>query len=83
MKLMDKIGDKEVKIKSSVHYLYMSPESPLTCDHCYKSLGLWRSLYHALGKKKGDPYLVVCKHCKEINKRIKGEAGKKLDDRWD
>ena len=38
--------------------------------------------HFALGKKKGEPYTVVCKSCGHVNKRVKGALGNKIDDDW-
>ena len=82
MKVLDKIGDKETKIKSSVHYLYYDTNSPIMCDNCHKPLGLCNMLRQSIKVKKGKKYIVVCKRCKTINTRIKGDAGLKLDERY-
>lgn len=79
---MSKLGAKELKIKSSVHYLYYSLDSPLFCDKCNTSLGLLRMIRSALFKKKGSEYIVVCKECEYENIRVKGEIEKKLDERF-
>jgi len=80
---MSKMAEKEVKVMSSVHYLYYSPDSPLFCDKCNKKIGLPRMLRKALFKKKGSEYVVICQWCEYENIRVKGEIGKKMDRRYE
>ena len=75
--------DKQNKIQYSVQNAMMNTDSPLFCENCKKRLGLITMLHFAMGKKKGEPYKVVCKHCNHVNIRIKGEIGKKFDRDWE
>ena len=82
-KISDKILSKQIKIRYSVENTFLNNDSPVFCDECNKRLGLITMVHFALGKKKGEIYLVVCKHCNYLNKRIKGEMSKKIDSDWD
>jgi hypothetical protein len=84
--------NKEVTQKSGVDFthrgqadilmLRMDPDSALHCDGCKDFLGIWHSVRYAMFKKKGSEYYVPCKKCGGLNKRVKGELGRKLDERW-
>lgn len=83
--IKEKVGKLDkglMHARADVPFLYSSSESPLKCDGCGAHLGLWRMVYHALFKKRGTPYYVICKKCRKVNRRVKGEAGKQLDERW-
>lgn len=53
------------------------------CDECSGYLGLSRLLFHSMFKKKGTTYYVVCKHCHHVNRRVKGEYKKEIDELFD
>ena len=82
MSIDKKLMDKELKVKSTMQYLYYSPESLMMCNKCKGHLGLWRMVSKALFKKKKQEYIVICKRCGYENIRVKGEIAKQIDKRW-
>jgi RNase P subunit RPR2 len=82
MGIIKKIDNKGVKIRYSLENLMLNPDSPLLCDKCKSRLGILRMMSKALFKKKGSKYIVICKHCKTKNMRVKGQIGMDIDDRW-
>lgn len=78
-----KLGSKEAKIKYSMYNLNFNPNSPLFCNHCKKKLGLIRMLKKSTRVKPGSEYIVKCKHCNNLNSRIRGEIGKNIDTNWE
>ena len=70
------------KAQADMQYLLVT-ESPLYCDYCKKPLGILHSVRYALFKKKGSVYLIPCKKCGELNKRIKGKLKEELNKRWE
>lgn len=81
-KINKKIISKQNKVQYSVQNTFMNTESPLFCDKCKKRMGLISMVHFALGKKKGEPYIVVCKHCNHKNNRVKGALSDKIDSDW-
>ena len=77
------IGSKEAKIKWSMEKLLRNDDSLIFCDKCKNRLGIITMIHFALGKKKGEPYTVVCKSCNHLNKRVKGDLCKNIDSDWD
>lgn len=85
-------NEKDVSAASGVEYatrsradldfFYHSPDSPLFCISCKKSLGVWHVLRFALFVKPGVVYTVPCRACGCQNERVKGELKKQFDDRW-
>lgn len=82
-KISSKLGEKERKIRYSVENTLLNDDGPLFCDKCKKRIGLITMVHFSLFKKKGMPYYVVCDNCHHVNKRIKGEHGKRIDSDWD
>lgn len=78
-----KLGSKQAKIQWSMQYNLLNVDSPLFCDKCKARLGVLYMVRNSLFKKKGAVYLVVCRSCKHINSRVKGDMGKKIDSDWD
>lgn len=63
--------------------LYLQEDSILHCDKCKNRLGVLHTLIHALFKKQGSSYIVVCKDCRHPNIRIKGAYKKQLQEQWE
>lgn len=77
------MNEKQRKIQFSTQMALMNPEeSVLFCDKCNKRLGLLRLVRFAWGKQKGEEYLIICRSCLHLNKRIKGYAGDKIEEDW-
>lgn len=84
--------EKDITKKSGVDHVHRgqadllmlrySVDNPLHCDKCHEFLGIWHSVRYAMFKKRGCPYNVPCTNCGHLNRRVKGELGKKLDERW-
>jgi hypothetical protein len=72
----------ETKVIADTQMLYTDTTSVIHCDKCEERIGIWRMVRQALFKKKGDVYYVKCPYCHYSNRRVKGEAGKELDERW-
>ena len=81
-KISNKIESKEGKIKWSMEKLLKDEDSLIFCDTCKERLGIIYMIRFSIFKKKGEFYKVVCRKCKYINKRIKGNIGKKIDSDW-
>ena len=77
-KKMKKSFNTEIQ-KNEFHDL-LAGEGITACDECGKKLGLLRLIYHALFKKQGQAYYVVCRSCHTVNKRIKGNYKKEIDE---
>lgn len=68
--------------QADIMMLRNDPDSPLRCDGCHEFLGIMHCARYAIFKRKGSVYYVPCKSCNGMNKRVKGELGRKLDERW-
>lgn len=73
----------QIRVKSDLAELMLNRESDMYCDHCQMRLGILHTLRYALFKKKGAPYFVPCRYCKELNRRVKGEIKEHLNNKWE
>ena len=70
------------KAALDLYDLYLNPTSELHCEKCKYRLGVFHTLRYALFKEKGAVYYVPCKHCGELNKRVKGEYKQRVNRKW-
>ena len=83
-KINEKISSKQNKVQWSVQNAMLNrDDSYLFCEKCKGRLGLISMVHYAMFKKKGEKYVVPCRHCNHKNIRVKGEFGKKIDADWD
>ena len=81
-KINNKITEKQVKIQYSMQDLLQNKDSAIFCDKCKERLGILRMIWIAKFLKKGTTYLVICKQCTHINKRIKGNVSDDIEKNW-
>ena len=80
--LRERLDNHLMESRAEVPNLFLNPDSFLKCDECRHSLGFFRMVFHAIGKKKNECYRVKCKKCGFVNVRKKGALNDEIGERW-